>query len=62
MSNKNAQIFINDDKNAYLQFLKDKERRKREENRIDRLESMIEEMKNKIMVIEQELTKMREQQ
>lgn len=56
MKERNTQqdgVYINDDKIGYKAFLKSKERKKIELDRIDRLEQIIEELKDRLSVLEQ---------
>lgn len=57
---KNAKVYINEDKASYMEFLKEKEKRRRDETRLDRLERLIEELNGKLIALENSLNNTRE--
>jgi hypothetical protein len=53
--NKNQGIFINNDSISYNEFMKSRENKKREIDRIDRLELLCKQLQEKINSIEQSI-------
>jgi hypothetical protein len=49
MNNPSNQIYVNKDRESFVQFLRAKEQRKASENRINRLESIIKELEQSLV-------------
>lgn len=57
MEHKQEQIFINNNKATYNEFLRARDRKKKIENRIDTLETLVFDMQQKITQLENTITK-----
>ena len=57
MEHKQEQIFINNNKATYNEFLRARDRKKKIENRIDTLETLVFDMQKKISQLENTITK-----